>query len=130
MACASTMSSISRRMAARCGLRLLPAAAPRETDALIACRAAESAAGIDGDAFYSEFAATVRQRKRELLRLLIDLKASGARICGYGAAAKGTTLLNYCGIGTDMIDFIVDRSVQKQGRFVPGTGDSRSWHPR
>lgn len=98
------------------------AAAPRETTALLACRAAESAAGIDGDAFYSDFAATVRQRKRELLRLLIDLKQGGARICGYGAAAKGTTLLNYCGIGTDMIDFVVDRSVHKQGRFVPGTG--------
>jgi len=59
--------------------------------------------------------------KREILRVLLELKESGARIAGYGAPAKGNTLLNYCGIRTDLIDFTVDRNPYKQGMFLPGT---------
>ncbi len=52
--------------------------------------------------------------------LLRRLRAEGSRIAAYGAAAKGSTLLNYAGIGTDLIDFVVDRNVHKQGRLMPG----------
>ncbi|POR47350.1 methyltransferase family protein [Bosea psychrotolerans] len=93
-----------------------------ETGALEALRAEELAAGLHTDGFYTAFAESVRETKRRLLKLLIELKTGGARICGYGAAAKGTTLLNYCGIKTDILDFVVDRNPHKQGRFVPGTG--------
>jgi len=70
---------------------------------------------------YSAFAERVRHVKRELLRFLIQAKDEGKSIAGYGAPAKGNTLLNYCGIRTDFIDYTVDRSPHKQGRFLPGT---------
>ncbi len=59
--------------------------------------------------------------KWELLELLIDAKRAGKRIVAYGAPAKGNTLLNYCGIGTDLIEFTVDRNPHKQGRYLPGS---------
>ena len=59
--------------------------------------------------------------KREILRLLTALKDQGARIVGYGAPAKGNTLLNYCGIRRDFLDYTVDRSPHKQGHLLPGT---------
>ena len=93
-----------------------------EAPALEALRRAEREAGMDGDAFYAGFAAEARRSKRDLLRLLINLKTEGAAICAYGAAAKGSTLLNYCGIGRDMVDFVVDRNPHKQNRTMPGTG--------
>jgi hypothetical protein len=62
----------------------------------------------------------VRALKRDLLDLLIRLKREGKRIVGYGAPGKGNTLLNYCGIGTDFLDFTVDRNPYKHGRFTPG----------
>jgi hypothetical protein len=52
---------------------------------------------------------------------LTDLKAAGHRLAAYGASAKGTTLLNYCGIGRETLDFVADRSPVKQGRYTPGT---------
>jgi hypothetical protein len=55
------------------------------------------------------------------LSFLIQCKEDGKRICGYGAPGKGNTLLNYCGIGTDFLDFTVDRNPYKHGRFTPGT---------
>jgi hypothetical protein len=87
---------------------------------VIALRETERSAGLyDLDA-YSQFAERVRTDKRSLLGRLIGYKTSGLRIAGYGAPAKGSTLLNYCGIGTDFIDFTVDISPLKQGRFLPG----------
>jgi hypothetical protein len=71
--------------------------------------------------FYTKFNENVRQTKRELLSLLIDLKNKGKSIAGYGAPGKGNTLLNYCGIGTDFIDYTVDRSPHKQGHYLPGS---------
>lgn len=71
--------------------------------------------------FYESFADNVRQTKRDILRLLIDLKNRGKTIVGYGAPGKGNTLLNYCGIGTDFIDFTVDRNPNKQGHYLPGS---------
>ena len=58
--------------------------------------------------------------KQELLGLLHTLKAEGKRIAAYGAAAKGCTLINYVGIGPELIDYVVDRNVHKHGRFMPG----------
>jgi SAM-dependent methyltransferase len=69
---------------------------------------------------YSSFAAQVRQTKRRLLSFLIAAKDEGKTICGYGAPGKGNTLLNYCGIGTDFLEFTVDRNPYKHGRFTPG----------
>jgi len=91
------------------------------TEAVAAERAAEHAAGLGEDAVYLAFAEQVRETKRALLELLIGLKRQGKTIVGYGAPAKGNTLLNYCGIGADFLDFTVDRAVQKQGMYLPGT---------
>lgn len=71
--------------------------------------------------FYTTFNEQVRQTKRDLLRLLIDLKNKGKTIVGYGAPGKGNTLLNFCGIGTDFIDYTVDRNPHKQNHFLPGS---------
>jgi len=70
--------------------------------------------------FYQSFAARVAKLRDELRALLTDLKAQRRRIAAYGASAKGSTLLNYCGIGTELLDFAVDRSTVKQGRYMPG----------
>ncbi len=66
------------------------------------------------------FAEQVTRTKRRLLAFLIAAKDAGKVICGYGAPGKGNTLLNYCGIGTDFLDFTVDRNPYKHGRFTPG----------
>jgi hypothetical protein len=71
--------------------------------------------------FYKSFSEYVRQTKRDILRLLINLKNQGESIVGYGAPGKGNTLLNYCGIGTDFLDYTVDRSPHKQGHYLPGS---------
>ena len=76
--------------------------------------------GVGEAEFYGEFQARVGRLKNELGSLLADVKSKGARIAAYGAAAKGSTLLNYMNIGSETIDFIVDRSTYKQGRFLPG----------
>ncbi len=80
----------------------------------------EASRGVNEFGYYSYFAGRVEQVKGSLCRLLIDLKGKGARIAAYGAAAKGSTLLNYCGIGQESLDFVVDRSPHKQGRYMPG----------
>lgn len=84
-------------------------------------REKESAFGIDQLDSYAEFENNVWETKRKLLTFLIDAKRSGKQVVGYGAPGKGNTLLNYCGIGTDFLDYTVDRSPHKQGRFTPGT---------
>jgi len=80
----------------------------------------ERAFGLENIASYREFARRVHQTKRQLLSFLIGCKEEGARLCAYGAPGKGNTLLNYCGIGTDFLDFTVDRNPYKHGRFTPG----------
>jgi len=77
--------------------------------------------GIDQLAFYADFAQRVQNLKASLRDLLLQLKRKRKRVAGYGAAAKGTTLLNYFQIGPEMLDFVVDRSPHKQGCFTPGT---------
>jgi len=70
---------------------------------------------------YQTFTEKVKKTKRELLQELVRLKNEGNKIVGYGAAAKGNTLLNYCGIRTDIIDYVVDRNPHKIGKYLPGT---------
>jgi hypothetical protein len=82
--------------------------------------ARETSLGYRELAAYSDFGSRVVRTKRRLLKLLIEAKDAGKVICGYGAPGKGNTLLNYCGIGTDFLDFTVDRNPHKHGRFTPG----------
>jgi SAM-dependent methyltransferase len=77
--------------------------------------------GVDTPAPYKKFADSTTKFKSELMKLLTDLKAQGKRIAVYGASAKGSTLMNYVGITTDIIEYIVDRSTIKQGFYAPGT---------
>lgn len=81
----------------------------------------EGAAGVGGRGFYFDFGDKVRHLKAELGAMLQELKAKGSRIAAYGASAKGSTLLNYCGIGRETLDFVADRSTLKQGLYTPGT---------
>jgi len=81
----------------------------------------EARMGLQTLQAYGTFADQVKKTKRNLLSFLIDAKNEGKRICGYGAPGKGNTLLNYCGIGTDFLDFTVDRNPYKHGRYTPGT---------
>jgi hypothetical protein len=80
----------------------------------------EARIGMTKLAYYQGFSKRVQDLRTELRRVLGDLKAQGKRIAAYGAAAKGSTLLNYAGIGTDIIDYVVDRSPHKQNKKMPG----------
>jgi hypothetical protein len=77
--------------------------------------------GLNRIETYQRFGEQVKETKRKLLRLLCELKDAGKRIAGYGAPTKGNMLLNYCGLRTDFIDYVVDRNPHKQGLFTPGT---------
>lgn len=81
----------------------------------------EEAVGILTLDYYRSFAERVQETKRQILTFLIEAKRAGKTIAGYGAPGKGNTLLNYCGIRTDFLDYTVDRSPHKQGMYLPGT---------
>jgi SAM-dependent methyltransferase len=81
----------------------------------------EEAAGFTRIEYYLSFGERVKETKRNILDFLIKAKREKKSIAGYGAPAKGNTLLNYCGIRTDFIDYTVDRSPHKQGHYLPGT---------
>jgi SAM-dependent methyltransferase len=83
--------------------------------------AREREAGVDTLDYYAEFAGRVRETKRKLLDFLIDAKTGGKQIAGYGATGKSSTLLNYCGIFTDFIDYTVDPDPDTHGRYLPGS---------
>ena len=83
--------------------------------------AREEKLGYKTLALYSAYTEQVKATKRKLLAFLIEAKNAGKKTVGYGAPGKGNTLLNYCGIGTDFLDFTVDRNPHKHGRFTPGT---------
>jgi len=88
----------------------------------------EAQAGFNGLECYASFGEQVRETKRKLLQFLIEAKRAGKSIAGYGAPGKGNTLLNYCGIRSDFLDYTVDRNPYKQGKFLPGT-HIRIFHP-
>jgi hypothetical protein len=83
-------------------------------------RAREAAWGVDDLATYDSFAARVRETKRGLLDFLLRANRAGKQVVGYGAPGKGNTLLNYCGIRTDLLTYTVDRNPYKQGTYTPG----------
>jgi hypothetical protein len=91
------------------------------TDAVPELLSREDAEGLRTPERYARFAEDVKESKRALLDLLIRLRRDGKRVAGYGAPGKGNTLLNYCGIRTDLLDFTVDRNPYKQGLYTPGT---------
>ncbi len=90
---------------------------PRVADLL----ARERSEGITDGSYYAGFGERVQNTKRQLLRFLIDVKDRSGHVVAYGAPGKGNTLLNYCGIRGDLVDYSVDRNPYKQGRYLPGT---------
>jgi hypothetical protein len=128
-----------RRIFARHGLRLfdveeLPThggslriyacqdkAAHLTTERVGALLAQEKQLGVETSEYYASFAEKVRETKRRLLEFLIQAKRAGKTVVGYGAPGKGNTLLNYCGIRRDFIDYTVDRSPHKQNNLLPGS---------
>jgi C-methyltransferase C-terminal domain len=94
---------------------------PAVTERVAELKEKEIAAGLTKIETYLKFGEQVKETKRKLLDFLIGAKRLGKSIVGYGAPAKGNTLLNYCGIGRDFIDYTVDRSPHKQGLALPGS---------
>jgi nucleoside-diphosphate-sugar epimerase/SAM-dependent methyltransferase len=103
-------------------LRLFFGKQPATTEAVATLLAEEHALGLDRAAYYSGFADRVRAFRGAARHLLAELKAEGRRIAGYGAAAKGTIMLNYLGLNDRVIDYVVDRNPHKRGKVIPGTG--------
>ncbi|HEX5001146.1 MAG TPA: class I SAM-dependent methyltransferase [Bacteroidia bacterium] len=88
---------------------------------VIEMRNREREIGMQSIEYYKDFEEKVHETKRKILEFLIAAKSTGKKIIGYGAPGKGNTLLNYCGIRTDFLDFTVDRNPHKQGNYLPGT---------
>ena len=111
----------ARRLAAR--LRRATPRTPTSPRARrpASCASASATPATSGSRPTSATAGGSRQDKRQILRFLIDLKEQGLRIVGYGAPAKGNTLLNYCGVRRDFIDYTCDLNPHKQGHFLPGS---------
>lgn len=91
------------------------------TPAVAKVRATESAAGVTSAAYYAGFQARAEKVKDDLLAFLIEARRSGKRVVGYGAAAKGNTLLNFAGVRPDLLSWVVDRNPAKKDRFLPGS---------
>jgi hypothetical protein len=91
------------------------------TDAVLELLEREEREGLRSPERYAKFAEDVKESKRALLECLIGLRREGKQVVGYGAPGKGNTLLNYCGIRTDLLDYTVDRNPYKHGLFTPGT---------
>jgi SAM-dependent methyltransferase len=92
-----------------------------ESEAAAALRERERAVGLEELDTYLRYGGRVEQDKRQILSFLIDLRERGLRLAGYGAPAKGNTLLNYCGVGRDFIGYTCDLNPHKQGHFLPGS---------
>jgi hypothetical protein len=91
------------------------------SEQVIELRERELTEGFDTLERYASFTEQVKATKRDILSFLVGAKSAGKKIVGYGAPGKGNTLLNYCGIRTDFLDFTVDRNPYKQGKYTPGT---------
>jgi SAM-dependent methyltransferase len=92
------------------------------TERVTRLRDKEAKAGMHEMDVYRDFGPKVVAQKCEILRFLIECHGAGKSVAGYGAPAKATTLLNYCGVGAEFLPFTVDRGPAKQGRIIPGTG--------
>lgn len=93
----------------------------RQTPAVSALLALENAAGMQDMAFYQGFQTNAETVKNDCLRFLLEQKRAGRTVAGYGAAAKGNTLLNYAGVKPDLLPYVVDASPHKQGHWLPGS---------
>ncbi len=105
----------------RLTLRRADAAAVTPSERLRTLLAKEGAAGVETVDFYAGFQTECERIRHQLLTFLIAEHAAGRRVAAYGAAAKGNTLLNFAGVRADLLAFVVDRNVHKQGRFLPGS---------
>ena len=94
---------------------------PPVSQAIEGLRALECEEGLDRMEAYGAFTEQVEETKRRILEFLIQARRAGKTVVGYGAPGKGNTLLNYCGVRSDFIEFTVDRNTYKQGKFLPGT---------
>jgi SAM-dependent methyltransferase len=101
-------------------LRLFVEKTEAPTQALKGLMTEEQAAGVPTFKFYEDFSRRVRQIREELRQLIFGIRDKGGRLAAYGAAAKGTILLNYAGLDTKCIDYVVDRNVHKHGKYMPG----------
>jgi SAM-dependent methyltransferase len=101
-------------------LRLFVERTDRPEESVLRYLESERRLGLDRLEYYADFSSRVNAIRTELATLLQDLKRRNARIVGYGAAAKGTIMLNYVGIGQETLDFVADRNIHKQGRYIPG----------
>jgi SAM-dependent methyltransferase len=99
----------------------LASAGPAETGRLEKVRAGERRAKIDAVETYADFGKGVEDCRRALQRFLAEARARDESVVAYGAAAKGNTLLNYCAVSSEDMEYVVDRNPHKQGRFLPGT---------
>jgi len=91
------------------------------TERIAELREREDAAGLRQLETYTSFGERVRALKRDVLAFLLDAREAGKSVVGYGAAAKGVTLVNYCGIRKDLVEYVADLSEHKQGLFMPGS---------
>jgi SAM-dependent methyltransferase len=101
-------------------LRLYVEPQERVGDSVKSALREEHEIGMDSNAYFEDFSKRVNHVKTALTEMLTDLRKQGKTIAAYGAAAKGATLINHIGIGTDLVDFVVDRNVHKQGKYMPG----------
>jgi hypothetical protein len=107
----------SLRIFARHADQTSPPPSPR----VAALREVEEREGMNRLDHYQNYEERVKETKRQIVEFLINAKRAGKSIVGYGAAGKTNTLLNFCGIRTDFMDYVVDRNPYKQGKFLPGT---------
>jgi len=91
------------------------------SDRLITLIEKENSEGVGNLNFYQDYQSKVEKIKNDLVGFLIEAKKSGKKVVAYGAAAKGNTLLNYAGIRSDLISFVVDKNPAKQNKFMPGS---------
>ncbi len=101
-------------------LRLTFEKVENPSDAVTAILAEERALGMEADAYYADFAARVQAFRAEMREMIGTAKAEGARVAAYGAAAKGTIMLNYLGFDASVVEYAVDRNPAKQGKYMPG----------
>lgn len=99
----------------------LPGADHAATDRLAAQQGLESKAGMDGDDFYAGFQSVAEKVKNDFLAYLLEARREGRRVAGYGAAAKGNTLMNFAGVRPDLVEFVCDAAPPKIGKLLPGS---------